>query len=615
MFTQQRTRRSSPLVRLRRMTRWLAQRVSRFCAAFIWPIEQVFRILARKLFAVAERAEQFEAALLVPLRVLAWPFRVLGTAFGWFLARLVPGPVRGALAIPVRRFWSMRRRLGAKFIWLSDQLSLDRAVLWLAWLLRPLWYPIAAIGNVVIAWAATRRPKKLVGGLLAVLLVLPILMGVAWSALWGQRSVASRYRLAVNAAIEEKDYGRVQLFERKLSQLGVDTKLSEFNTAQALERDGQIAEAYERMQRLAPLEAPGYPPAHFWIIHHLLSRELAVSADDAQRLASSHLDQLASLGIKGRQLDMTRAYLLAGANQLEEAAAILKPLIHSDPLAAIERFRLNLSLARRDEARQDAIVVRQHMQRRSRNGEPVTSDDYQWWAAAEEFLGDPARARRVLREWLRLDPLNEDARSGLAALSVAEFDHLVSSFDLPPGEFARRIREAFESASVPDQIKLRLAALYHQRQTRAGLAAVFDELTASSDLPPALAEVLGTSAGMSGEWDRAQACLEQAVAGDPRNAVAWNNLACVLLQQPDAGLDASLAASERALQLQPLDYRFRETRGQIFVRLGRWQEAVEDLEYALNGMPDVPAIHRSLGRAYDALGDKHLAAIHRRHAE
>jgi regulator of sirC expression with transglutaminase-like and TPR domain len=109
--------------------------------------------------------------------------------------------------------------------------------------------------------------------------------------------------------------------------------------------------------------------------------------------------------------------------------------------------------------------------------------------------------------------------------------------------------------------------------------------------------------------------LEQAVAGDPSNAVAWNNLACVLLQQPDAGLESSLAASERALQLQPLDYRFRETRGQIFARLGRWQEAVDDLEYALNGMPDVPAIHRSLGKAYDALGETQLAAVHRQHAE
>jgi tetratricopeptide (TPR) repeat protein len=597
------------------MTRWLAQRLSRFGAAFIWPIEQVFRLCARKLFAVAERAERFEPALLVPLRVLAWPFRAFGFVIGWCLARLVPGPVRGALAIPVRRFWSMRRRLGAKFIWLSDVLNLDRAVLWLAWLLRPLWYPIAAIGNFVIAWAATRHPKKLVGGLPAVLLVLPILIGVAWSVLWGQRTVASRYRLAVNDALEEKDYDRVQLFERKLSQLGVDTKLSEFNTAQALERDGQIAEAYERMQRLAPLDAPGYPPAHFWIIHHLLSGDLAVSADDAQRLASSHLDRLASLGVKGAQLDMTRAYLLAGVNQLDEAAAILKPHVHIDPLAAIERFRLNLALGQREEARQDAVAVRRHMQRLNRSGEAMTSYDYQWWAAAEELLGDPPRTRHVLREWLRVDPLNENARSGLAALSVDEFDQLVSSFDLPPGEFARRIREAFESAPVPEQIKLRLAALYHQRQTRAGLVAVFDELTASSDLPPALAEVLGTAAGVSGEWDRAQACLEQAVAGDPSNAVAWNNLACVLLQQPDAGLESSLAASERALQLQPLDYRFRETRGQIFARLGRWQEAVDDLEYALNGMPDVPAIHRSLGKAYDALGETQLAAVHRQHAE
>ena len=62
------------------------------------------------------------------------------------------------------------------------------------------------------------------------------------------------------------------------------------------------------------------------------------------------------------------------------------------------------------------------------------------------------------------------------------------------------------------------------------------------------------------------------------------------------------------------DFRFRQTRGQILLRLERYQEAVNDLEYALNGMPDVPTIHQSLSKAYDALGNRQLAAFHQRNA-
>jgi predicted Zn-dependent protease len=72
-----------------------------------------------------------------------------------------------------------------------------------------------------------------------------------------------------------------------------------------------------------------------------------------------------------------------------------------------------------------------------------------------------------------------------------------------------------------------------------------------------------------------------------------------------------LEASNRALQFSPDNYHLRETRGQILVKLERWDEAIGDLEFALNGLPNAPAIHRSLAISYDAVGNASLGAMHR----
>jgi predicted Zn-dependent protease len=97
--------------------------------------------------------------------------------------------------------------------------------------------------------------------------------------------------------------------------------------------------------------------------------------------------------------------------------------------------------------------------------------------------------------------------------------------------------------------------------------------------------------------------------------VAWNNYAWALTQDPDKDLELALAAVNHALALSPEEFRFRETRGQINLALGQWSEAADDLEFALNGMPEAAVIHASLAKAYDELGQKDLAQMHREQAE
>jgi tetratricopeptide (TPR) repeat protein len=612
MFDDQPSRWLLPWFWLRGALRTFGERIARIGGLLIWPVEWFIGLLGYKLFAATEVVERIETVFLFLVYWFTWPIRILYRAIRAVTEFLVPETVRHVLAAAFHGIVSIVRRA---LVWMGDTLMFDVAILWLTWLLRPVWYPFAAFGNFVVAWAATRPVKKLLWGIPALALILPIAVAAGFGYFGGERYIAARYRLAVKKSLDEKDYQKARLFERKLAQLGVDTKLSEFHTAQALERDGRMLEAYDRMQRLAPLDAPGYPQAHFWIIQRLMADKIELPEAEVHRLVGAHLNYLESMSAKDPQLNVIRAVWLSQENRLNEAAMLLEPLLHRIPSAAIEHFRISLAVKNDSDSRQDAAAIREHMQRQIRNGTTLTSNDYQYWATAEELLGSSSRFGDVLRDWVKNDPENQLARRSLAAHYLREFDQIVRSPDPDPQELVDRVHDAFELDDVPDDVKQRIALLYQQRHMDPAVSKFFDRLFESQDLAPALAETLGTAAAVLGEWKRAQACLEQALAGDNQNHIAWNNLACVKLQQPHEPLDEALVAVEKALAIDPDNFRYRETRGQILLKLGQPTAAVADLEFALNAMPGTPAIHRSLSVAYDALGDSSLASFHRQHAE
>ena len=109
--------------------------------------------------------------------------------------------------------------------------------------------------------------------------------------------------------------------------------------------------------------------------------------------------------------------------------------------------------------------------------------------------------------------------------------------------------------------------------------------------------------------------LEQACQQNPQDAQSLNNLAVLLDTEPPVDQVRALELVTAALALDPRNTMYRETRGQILLRLQRYAEAVTDLEYALNGLGDQPKIHAALATAYDKLGQVEVARMHRQQAD
>lgn len=123
--------------------------------------------------------------------------------------------------------------------------------------------------------------------------------------------------------------------------------------------------------------------------------------------------------------------------------------------------------------------------------------------------------------------------------------------------------------------------------------------------------IRGTAYLMNDDLERAAQSLELAANELPQSGAILNNLAVALSMRQDADYERALKISEQAIKQTPdASPHFFETRGQILERLGRYKEAIPDLERALS----VPSLkknaHLSLAKCYENLGDPDVAGMH-----
>ena len=101
----------------------------------------------------------------------------------------------------------------------------------------------------------------------------------------------------------------------------------------------------------------------------------------------------------------------------------------------------------------------------------------------------------------------------------------------------------------------------------------------------------------------------------PQMPYVANNMAMLLTLDTPPDLDQALAIIQSVLTNSPGNPGFRDTRGKILLKLGRYQEAITDLEFALPSLKSANSTHKALAEAYQALGLSLLAEEHLRLAE
>ncbi len=109
--------------------------------------------------------------------------------------------------------------------------------------------------------------------------------------------------------------------------------------------------------------------------------------------------------------------------------------------------------------------------------------------------------------------------------------------------------------------------------------------------------MLGIIYSLQNQWDLAEKHYRDALETNPEFAPAANNLA-YLLAERDQHLSDALHFARLAHSLSPDDYRVLDTLGWVYVKLGRYDQAVRELTQSLEHAPNNPTILYHLGIAY-----------------
>ncbi len=230
------------------------------------------------------------------------------------------------------------------------------------------------------------------------------------------------------------------------------------------------------------------------------------------------------------------------------------------------------------------------------------------------IVSDHAAAERILTEALSEYPNNQALVDEMFQYCLTQSDRLGSTRQNLP-EQVRLLKMAITLKPQDMDGFVRLAKRAKEPGPGGDLARqTAGQLVSDGIAPPLLLGVVGTELAGKGDYAAAIVHLRRAVQADPDNAPLLNNLAWVMWKQSERDttvLSEALQMAEKAVSLQPDTAVFLETRGQLYLKLGRYDQAIADLRRAINGIADDASIHAALAEAYEKTGQLQLARTHR----
>lgn len=547
--------------------------------------------------------------------------------FGWLYGLIVPAKLiesteKAVATKTADAFWDIRHRL--------KKIGERIAPKWLRTRIGQLYDGAAAVFTFWSAWTKTRNFRQLLWAIPAVMLAMPMLGSLVYSAIYTRADKIRHYQVALATAIEERDAGSEQLCFDKLAQLGFErTERNEYVAAVTLSKEpGKWDEAVRRFEAIAPMDEPGFAPAHLWLASNLINEK--IHTDNLWGLVRTHAQHaLARSTGRDRQLrNLARSFLVEcdlRQNRVSEAMEDMEDLSGEFPIMHVDLMHRyiaqgQVAAATRHARRVDSLFL-EHTSEGERTSEAEhtsegddeptstwfrTEEAYLSWATAQRVLNKVPRALEILEMARDELPESEDVRQALVEIYGKR---LAASSLSDPNLLAemRRLLKLEPNHIAVVEILVRGVLNDDPEATRC-----MESLREEELLPAETLVRLADIRASVGDYPAATAYYEQACESDPGLARAWNNLAWVRGNAEPADLQAAVEAADKAIAADP-NPRFLETRGQLYVRLENWPKAIADLERALNGsLPASGPAHESLALAYEKMGNVEQAEAHRR---
>jgi tetratricopeptide (TPR) repeat protein len=428
---------------------------------------------------------------------------------------------------------------------------------------------------------------------------------------------ANQYAHAARHAFYGNEYQAARLYYDRLLQLGGGDSVSVYQLALALNETGDESRVAVLMDQLATIERPGYAPAHLWWAQNLLSSGNVAPRE--LRIAKIHLTHALRSEPKNQQVQTLLGQVCLADGDPDGAIEYLTEAARTNPevcLMLAKAFAVKVDKTRAQEYGRRA---QEALRRRSKTY-PTDIKTLIALIDSTMFLEQFPEALQLVKRGLELFGKDEASIASLRQVAATTY---IACYDWHERNGTAEPTQQFKLLAAglnanPNEMLLfyRLMDALNRRDDAAGKATQFlTSMLARGEGTALVHLLLGTDAAERGELDRALKHLEQAQKTDPNMIVAANNFAWYLAHHDPPDLERALALVDAAIEGQPNFGPYRDTRGQILGKMGRWEEALIDLEAALPELRSNLKLHEALVQAYEQLGMSDLAAEHRNIAE
>ena len=444
-----------------------------------------------------------------------------------------------------------------------------------------------------------------------------LLVGLAWVAfgivLAFTKPAATQayYTSLVPRALAMRDFptARVACNRLLLSWPGSRTQ-DLFNLGLAMFGLGQGRDGFALMNVAAPIEKPVFAPAHLFIAQQLLMQTNVTAA--AIQQAERHLNHVLALEPNSVEAQLVLGRLYFQMRNWDAAKEHLELCVSARPETA-------LLLASVAKAQKDDIAMRRWAMRaadhfrglvdKSKQDRPM---DRLAWATALTIQERYADAIAILEAASKTSDSKVYA-AGMASI-YADWAAQVAKSD--PHNLALRLKLLqqglqYDPKSFPlVELLLPLTRLPATESKEA--SAMLTRMLAEGGSSAMLHFFVGNDALQHGDTELAAKHFKLAFELGPNLPVVANMMALMLAIGKEPDLPRALALVQSVADKYPNEPDVRNTRGTILVKLGRWQEGVKDLEFAIPKLRIKGPTHASLALAYRNLGMNQLADEHDR---
>ncbi|GIW96916.1 MAG: hypothetical protein KatS3mg111_0249 [Pirellulaceae bacterium] len=483
------------------------------------------------------------------------------------------------------------------------------------------WPSAATIANPVwwLIWMATAAWRWLLSRpylpMLAALPALVAVLGLLAISFSGARvsagTEAIRYRRILADALANGQMDRARLAADALMWLNPESSEHAFQRALVEFEAGNLEAAKQMMAELATADRS--LPAAMWLVQQVGDGTNVASWTDEQKKEAYRWLTIAMKNApddpRPRQL-LGRILNLAG--DYRAAYATLQPIADIDADTAYLVTFLEKQLGLIEQAKKRGQKLERLLRERIQ-ANPHDFEARRQYVAMLFLLEREPDAVKVINDGLLVatDPQEVQAlKSYLTEAIVLQAQRKMARDDSPQALITglELLRQAMAiDPNNPLLIEAISTACLRAANSENEELKTLREAIVQGVAPDAAHFILGTIALNQGSVDQALQHLEIAAKNNPNLPGVLNNLAHAISHSDMPDYDRALRLAEAAVRMLPNHPYLRETRGQIYLHVGRYADAIADLEIALQ-VPELRAdVRPSLAKAYEALGEHELA--------